>query len=711
MRNLFLFCLLLFFFAGHAQKKQMTLEDAILGRYSYLNPEKMKGLNWKNDQVYTWIKNDTLWEGDINAEGQQPLLSLAELNNILKVNSQSGFSRLPGYSWTEENNLLFRSGDKFVVLDEENKELNYEIELPGEAQNAHFSETGQWVAYTLEDDVYVAFKDGTTRQLTFDGGGGIVNGKAVHRREFGISGGIFNAPGGGSVAFYRKDETMVTDYPVVDFMGRIAETKPVKYPMAGMGSHHVTIGVHHLGSNETVFLDTGEPDDHYLTNVSWSPDGKYIYLAELNRGQDHMQLNCYNAQTGEKERTLFEETSNTYVEPLHPLHFSGANEKEFYYLSRRDGWFHLYKYDVSGRLISQVTKGAWEVTRLLGFDSKEKVVFVEGTKESPLERHVYRVDIKTGKIRKLTKAPGIHSGMLSPDGKQLLVDFNGPSIPSGTILVTAEGEEIRTLHRAEDPLEDFALGENRLVSVEAADGQNSLTGRLILPPDFDPSKKYPVIVYVYGGPHSQLVNKSWHHGARWWQYYMASQGFIAFTMDNRGTHYRGRNFETAVHRKLGVLETRDQMQGIEYLKSLPYVDAERIGVHGWSYGGFMTLNMMLRHPDEFKAGVAGGPVVDWSMYEVMYGERYMDRPLENPEGYAETNMVNHVAGLQGKLMLIHGAQDDVVVMQHSMKFLRECIRQNKPVDFFVYPTHPHNVRGKDRLHLMEKVSRYFLDNL
>ena len=229
--------------------------------------------------------------------------------------------------------------------------------------------------------------------------------------------------------------------------------------------------------------------------------------------------------------------------------------------------------------------------------------------------------------------------------------------------------------------------------------------------DFDPSKKYPVIIYVYGGPHSQLVSNNWHNDARWWQYYMAQQGYIAFTLDNQGTANRGAAFENIIHRQLGVQETEDQMQGLKYLKSLPYVDSERIGVHGWSYGGFMTLNLMLHHADDFKVGVAGGPVVDWHMYEIMYGERYMDHPEDNPKGYEQNTMTNHVDKLKGKLMLIHGVQDKTVVMQHSMKFLRECVKQNKPVDFYAYPTHPHNVRGIDRIHLMEKVSQYFLDYL
>ncbi len=711
MRNLFFLLLMLVSAQIFSQQKQMTLEDAILGASSYLRPETMEGLAWQNDEVFTFIENDTLWAEPAKRGDKKPVTSRDELNSIFNTGDEAAFRRFPGYRWIDEKLLFMQNSGNYVVFNPQSKNTEYEIQLPGEAENAVFNHPGKFVAYTLENDLFVTLSNGKTVQVTFDGGNGIVNGKTVHRSEFGISNGIFNSPDGNYIAFYRKDESMVSDYPLVDYMPRVAEYNPVKYPMAGMDSEHVMVGIFDISSGNTVFLNTGGDPEHYLTNLAWSPDEKHIYLAELNRGQDHMHLNCYDVVSGEKVKTLFEETHDKYVEPLNSIQFSNVNENEFFLLSRKDGWFHVYKYNTNGELVRQITKGEWEVTNILGFSEKEKYLFVEATKESPLERHIYRVDIISGKMEKLTETEGEHSGKLSPDGSWLIDEFTATEIPSQTDLISANGKNRRNLHVADNPLEDYILGENKLVPVLSAEGKTELTGRMILPVDFDPAKKYPVIVYVYGGPHSQLVDKSWHNGARWWQYYMASQGYIAFTMDNRGTNNRGRDFETAVHRQLGVLETEDQMKGIEYLKSLPFVDAERIGVHGWSYGGFMTLNLMLRHPEVFKVGVAGGPVVDWSMYEIMYGERYMDRPQENPGGYRKANMLNHVSNLEGKLMLIHGVQDDVVVMQHSMQFLRECVLQGKQVDFFVYPTHPHNVRGKDRLHLMEKVSRYFLENL
>lgn len=703
-RILFLFFLLIGQLA-FAQTRQMSLEDAVYGRYTYLRPQYLHALQWKSAEAFTYVQNDTLWVKTTQNNSKQVLITLNEINDISSLHAQ----RFPRHQWLDPNRLLLMAGNRYAIVDTDKRRVISNIELPDDAENAHYSAEGNFIAYTRSNNLFVNFANGESKQITNDGGNGIVNGKTVHRNEFGINNGIFISPQGNYIAFYRKDESMVKDYPLVDFMTRQAECHPIKYPMAGLASHQVTVGVYDLKNDQTRFLQTGEPLDHYLTNIAWSPDEQHIYMAELNREQNHMQLNCYKVSDGNKEKTLFEEKSDRYVEPLHPIRFSKVNPNLFYYLTRADGWFHLYQYNTDGKLIKQITQGEWEVTRLVGFDSKETYVFVEGTLDDPLQNHIYKVHIKSGRIEKLTDATGMHSALLNEEGTAVLDRWNGPDVPAQTDLISTKSK--RTLHRSPDPLEDYQLGANRLVKLKTTDGQYDLYGRLILPTNFDPQKKYPVIVYVYGGPHSQLVTKSWHHAARWWQYYMASKGYIAFTLDNRGTLNRGRDFETAIHRQLGVLETEDQMQGIAYLKNLPYVDSTRIGVHGWSYGGFMTLNLKLKHPEVFKVAVAGGPVVDWSMYEVMYGERYMDMPQENPEGYKNSNMCNYVKNLDGKLLIIHGAQDATVVMQHSMKFLRECVKEDKQVDFFTYPIHPHNVRGKDRIHLMEKVSRYFFENL
>lgn len=701
-----LFCLLSTL--AFAQKKSLTLEDAVLGKSGHLRVEKPLGLAWRNNKYFVSVENDTLFQYTVSKAPKEVLLTKNDLDQAASLNGKLTYSSFPDFSFVNENTIRFRKHQQLILFNLETKQIELHLEIPDNAENLDFCEASRTAAYTNGQNLFVLNENGE-KQITFDSAEGIVNGQYVHRREFGITKGTFWSSTGKKLAFYRKDESMVKDYPLVDYMTRQAEHAPVKYPMAGMPSHQVTIGIYNLETGKTNFLNTGEPDDHYLTNISWDLQDKYIYLAELNRAQDHMQLNQYEAATGKKTKTLFEEKSKTYVEPQHPLVFSKKNPEHFYYLSRKDGWFHLYLYDTDGKQLNQITKGNWEVTEFYGTD--DQFVYIQATKESPIERHLYRVKISTGEMTQIEGDAGTHGGKFSPDKKMVIDSWEACDVPHQTDLRSVSGELIQTLHAATDPASEYEFGKNEIFTIKADDNKTDLFCRMILPPGFDSKKKYPAIIYVYGGPHLQLINNSWHYDVNWWHYYMAQNGYILFTIDSRGSANRGAAFENIIHRNLGLAETADQVKGAEYLRNLPYVDANRIGVHGWSYGGFMTLNLMLRHPETFKVGVSGGPVVDWSMYEVMYGERYMDAPQENPKGYQESNMINHVDKLKGKLMIIHGTQDETVVMQHSMQFLRECVRQNKAVDFFAYPTHEHNVSGKDRLHLMQKISQYFFDYL
>jgi dipeptidyl-peptidase-4 len=688
-------------------EKNISIEDAIIGRNTYFKPESPQSLTWRDNDHYVKVVNDTLFQFAI-PKGKEILLTLTEIQKAALETDGLSFSGFPSFEFIGQNDICLRATKKFAVFNLVEKKIIRQLAIPEHAENLELLNKNLTLAFTKGQNLFVVNENGE-KQITFDNAPGIVNGQYVHRREFGIVKGIFLSPEGNYLAFYRKDESMVKDYPLVDFMARQAEHTPVKYPMAGMASHQVTVGIYNLKTGKTTFLQSGKPDEHYLTNISWSPDEKFIYMAELNRGQDHMQMNKYEVSSGKKTKTLFEEKSKTYVEPQFPIVFHEKNQEQFFYRSRKDGWFHLYLYGTNGKEIKQLTKGDWEVTDFYGADSH--YVYFQATKESPIERHIYKADISTGEVSRLDEAEGTHQANFSPDKKYFTDNWEAFDVPNTTDLFSSKGKKIEEIHTANDPAANLAFGKNEIFTIKAADNKTDLFCRMILPTAFDPSKKYPAIIYVYGGPHAQLINNTWHNDVRWWEYYMASHGYILFTVDNRGSANRGQAFEDVTFRHLGIAETADQMKGVDYLKSLPFVDAERLGIHGWSYGGFMSLNLMLRHPETFKVGVAGGPVVDWSMYEVMYGERYMDMPQENTEGYEETNMENHVENLQGKLMLIHGAQDETVVMQHSMKFLRKCIEDNKQVDFFTYPTHPHNVRGKDRVHLMDKVSQYFFDYL
>ena len=691
-------------------QQTMNLKDAIIGAASYLKPTVPEQLKWKDAQHYVMVKENNLIQFNIHNSDSTELISLAELNAALKGKGIKEASFFPTFTFMKESFIWFYNSNHLIILNLKDKSIDSSFEYPEDADHLDFNIEKSILAYTINNNLFI-IGTAINQQITDDKNLHIINGWAVHRNEFGIIKGTFWSPKGNQIAFYQMDETMVGDYPLVDYMAREAKLNNIKYPMAGMTSHQVKLGIYNISSKQTTYMKTGEPADHYLTNISWSPDEKSIFIVELNREQNHTKLNQYDVSTGDLIKTILEEKDKKYVEPVHPIVFMANNTQRFYYQSRQDGWNHVYLYDMKSAKISQITKGNWEVTEFLGLDAEDKHLIFEATKESSLERNLYQVNIRSGKIDRLTKDAGTHSGLLSPDKQNLIDRWTSTTVPGQYDLISSKGELVKPIFKAQNTLKDYDLGENTVFTIKADDGITDLNCRMIKPTNFDPSKKYPVIVYVYGGPHAQLVNKTWLNDARWWQYYMASKGYIAFTVDNRGSENRGREFENVIHRQVGVIETADQMKGIKYLKSLSYVDGERIGVHGWSYGGFMTLNLMLKHPETFKVGVAGGPVVDWSMYEVMYGERYMDTPEENATGYQNSNMLNYAEKLNGKLMLIHGVQDQTVVMQQSIQFLQKCIEMGKQVDFFVYPTHEHNVRGNDRLHLMEKVSNYFLDNL
>ncbi|MDR0799429.1 MAG: S9 family peptidase [Dysgonamonadaceae bacterium] len=595
--------------------------------------------------------------------------------------------------------------------DKQWKEEPKAFDKKDEWEETALSPDGQTIAYIIANNLYIQDKNGESRTVAEDENKGIVYGQAAHRNEFGIDSGMFWSPSSRYLAFYRVDETQVSDYPLVDISAREAQLKLIKYPMAGRTSHEATVGIYSLDSGKTVYLKTGEPKDHYLTNIAWDPSEKQLYIIELNREQNHLQCNRYDIQTGEKTATLFEERNEKYVEPEHPPLFVKNATDQFIWQSKRNGYNHIYLYNTDGKLLKQLTAGAYDVTKVLGFDPTGKELFFVSNESNPIDFQVYKLNLKTGKKTQLTSTPGVHSPKLIRNGEYIVDCYSNQTTPLNVELITTKTGKIKRLASAENPYKEYLLPEISLGSIRAADGKTDLYYRLVKPLHFDETKKYPVVIYVYGGPKSQMVQNSWLGAVRGWDLYMAQKGYIVFTLDNRGTANRGLDFENVIYRHAGINETADQLCGVDFLQSLPYVDKDRIGVHGWSYGGFMTANLMLRHPEVFKVGVAGGPVIDWKYYEVMYGERYMDTPEENSEGYEETNMNRLAGNLQGHFLLIHGDEDPTVVWQNSLSFLKACIEARTYPDYFVYPGHGHNMHGRDRVHLYEKITRYFDDYL
>lgn len=673
-------------------------------------PKTINQLQWIGEgDEYVFVKQDTLFKVVVATGVQIPLTSLDDLNAGMADIEVDSVKKFPKFTLIEDTKFSFFEKNKLFLFDLISKNLSFLNYYYEGGENLDVCNETFAIAYTLENDLFVGL-DNEQIQVTNRDSAGVVNGQTVHRNEFGIHKGTFWSPKGNYLAFYRKDESAVSNYPLVDISKRVATVENTKYPMAGMKSEKVTLGVFDVKERKTIFIKTGQPADQYLTSVTWDPSEKFIYIALLNREQNHLQLNKYNAITGDFVYTLFEETNDKYVEPENPLYFLNENPGEFIWFSERDGFQHLYLYSVSGNMLKQLTTGNWVVTELIGIDAIDKFVYFSGTKDSPIEQQIYSVEIKTGKISRVSRNHGTHYGMLASSGKYLIDVFSSTEVSKEYRIIDPIGNVLKVLQKNENPLQDYKLGETTIFTLKADDGTD-LYCRLIKPADFNPSKKYPVYFYVYGGPHSQLVNDSWLGAAGLFQNYMAQQGYVVFTMDNRGTANRGLVFEQAIFRNLGTIEIADQMKGVEYLKSLNFVDPERMGIDGWSYGGFLTISMILKHPGLFKIASAGGPVIDWKYYEVMYGERYMDTPKENPDGYKNASLLNYTDRLQDRLLIIQGAMDETVVWQNSLSFIKKCVDDGKQVEYFVYPGHEHNVRGKDRMHLYEKLLKYYDENL
>ena len=709
------------------EKKSYTLEDVIPGGNNYFNlvPKNIPGLQWWGDVcVRTDVEN--IVTINVRNGKETVLVTLDEVNEAL-LNGEKPFQptqelkqlrTLMGASlpWEDQKVITFRQGNYMVWYDFGQKKISNLFRLNEKAANLDFCKENGYVAYTVGSNLCIAHEGEKDLQINPDEKKAdpmdIVYGQAVHRNEFGIYKGTFWSPKGNCLAFYRMDQSMVTAYPQVNTTTRIATLEPDKYPMAGMTSHKVTVGVYHIQSGKTVYLQAGDPTDRYFTNISWSPDEKSIYVIELNRDQNHSQLVRYNAETGAKEAMLFEETHPKYVEPQHPIVFLPWDSNQFIYWSQRDGFHHLYLYNKEGQLIKQLTQGDWLVQDILGFNTARKEMIIESTEISPLQTNIFSLNVKTGKRTLLGQQDGTHSARLSASGTYLIDNFTSFNVPREISILPTNGKTGINLLTATDPMkEQYNLPEITLGTIKAADGKTDLYYRLIKPVNFDPNKKYPAIIYVYGGPHAQLIHNNRFYDARGWDLYMAQKGYVMLTVDSRGSDNRGLEFENCTFRQLGVEEMKDQVEGAKFLQSLPYVNADKIGVHGWSFGGFMTTNLMLTYPEIFKVGVAGGPVIDWQYYEVMYGERYMDTPQTNPEGYKNSNLKLKAGNLKGRLEVIIGGADPTCVPQHSYTFLRACIDAGTHPDFFVYPEDGHNMMGRDRVHLHEHITRYFEDHL
>ncbi len=714
MKNYKIFFLLLFISSiVFSQNKKFTIEDVILNSYYKLAPEYLSQLKWAEGTDYlSYAKDQKLLKLNPVTGDTLKVLTLTDLKKSLtKIDTSVNLKRFPTITWINEHSISYDKDSLNLIYLLNNQETKINFEFPNRAENIKIAPSNNSAAFTLGNNLYYITNKNKVKQITNEEDAGIVSGQAIARYEFGIKKGIFWSPNSNYIAFYQKDERGITDYPLVEIDSIPAKLKNIKYPMAGQTSEIAKVGVFDTKNNKITWLKTEGEKEQYLTNVTWDPNEKYIYVVHLNRDQNHLRLIKYDAASGEIVKTLFEETDKEYVEPEHQLQFICPDQDKFIWFSERSGFNHLYLYNTNGNLIKQITSGDWIVKSIAGFNKETKELFIIATKDSPIEDHLYKVELTNNKIIRLTKPGFSHRVSYNPKNNLFLDIYSSIETPTVTQIIDAEGKVIHKILESKNPLKGYEISKPIIKKITNKAGVEFYT-RTILPTEFDSTKKYPAIFYVYGGPHAQLIDNSWYFGRYdFWFQYMAQRGFIIFTIDNRGSDNRGLEFEQATFRKLGTIEIEDQLLGLNYLSKFNYVDTNRVGVFGWSYGGFMTISLMLRTNNAFKVGVAGGAVIDWKTYEIMYTERYMDTPKNNPDGYQKANLLNYVENLKDKLLLVHGTSDPTVVWQNTLAFAKKAANLDKDLDYFPYVGHGHGVSGYDAIHLYRKVSNYFIDNL
>ncbi len=725
MKKIILVAMLLGSSAVFSQRG-FTISEATFGQNTDYTVSTLSSARWKDNNSFTLYNatKDTLFiKSKDNKWENQFFLSAKNLEDILNTElkfTNFTLDKIPSdLKWVNQDEILFsvnQADNKFkhlVKLNLKTKKVTNNFAFNPIGQEQIISRNGDFLAWLKDNNIVITTNKGEDVVVTSDPTMDIVNGSSfTHRNEFGIDKGMWWSPKQDQLLYYKNDQSFVFDYPLVDWQQRIAKNKPLKYPMAGMPNERVSLVIYDVYTKEKTTIKTGY-EDQFLTMVTWDPSGNYVYVGILNRQQNNLKLNQYNAATGALEKTLFEQEATTYVEPSQSLEFLPNDAKKFIYFSDHQGFRQMYLYNTDGKLERNLGYDNVIVDKFLGFDKAGSTAYYIGVTNNGLDKQLFSVDLQKGKTTAITENSGTHNINFNPDKTLFIDQFNNIETPNKISIVNPQKDtkEIE-IHNAQDPfLNKIDMPKMDLIEIKSQDGETSLNARMIYPTNFNPAKKYPVLIYVYGGPHAQLITNSWMGGANLFLQYMAQNGYIVFTVDNRGSKNRGRDFEHIIHKELGKNEMADQLKGVEYLENLPFVDKEKIGVYGWSFGGFMATSLVLNYPEIFKVAVAGGPVMDWKYYEIMYGERYMDTPMENPEGYKNTNLIDQANKLENKLLIIHGAQDPVVLQQHSMEFVQACIEANKQVDYFLYPTHEHNVSGKDREHLNTKIANYFFDYL
>jgi dipeptidyl-peptidase-4 len=624
---------------------------------------------------------------------------------------------ITSYEWAKTGPLMmFQFNGEIFTFDRKSGEVLRRTKNDKSEENTEFSPDGKKIAFTRDNDIWALdIETGAETRLTTTGSDTLMNGVLdwVYEEELfsrGDTKAYWWSPDGKKIAFLQFDESPVPAFPIVDFIPVHNTTESQRYPKAGDPNAVVRVGVVDVSGGDVAWMKVDTTDDSYIARVWWLRDGEHLALEKLTRAQDRLTLYFADARTGDL-REVLSETSDTWVDVSDTKHYY-ETEDRFVWSSDRDGFVHLYLYGNDGTLLRSLTQGPWDVSDLDHVDEKRGLVHFTALEKSVLERHLYRVSEKEGAPVRVTMRDGTHDVAFSPDGRYFIDRFSSATEPRIITVHESSGKELFTLDKADrSDLDAYALPAMELLTFTSDEGV-AFHASMIKPLDFDPAKKYPVIVYTYGFPNSHVVRNAWGRSTYLWHAAMAGRGFIVFSMDNRGAYGRGKEWAAADFKRLGLKGLDDQVAGAEYLASLSYVDSARIGIWGWSGGGTMTALAMLRAPGVFKAGAAVAPVTDWRLYDSIYTERYMRLPKDNEDGYRDASPANFANGLQGALLLVHGTADDNVHVQNTMVLVKKLIKAGKQFDLMVYPGGGHGIGGNtERKHLFTKLTQFFEENL
>lgn len=704
-----------FFLNAQDQAKDIRIEDIWASRK--FSSESVSGVRpLKDGKTYATIEKGSLNVYDY-ADGRlvKTLVSAEEL-----IAPDSSRIALSSYELSEDENLLLipteteqiyrhSTRSNFYIFDLRSKMLT-PLSTKGKQQLATFSPDGAMVAFVRDNNIFVRdFSNGSEQQITTDGKvNQIINGTTdwVYEEEFSFTQAFFWSPDSRRIAFLRFDESNVREFNMVYYNDLYPELYTYKYPKAGEDNSVVTVHIWDKQTGKTLKIDTGSETDIYIPRIGWTKDPNLLSIQRLNRLQNQLEILLAEAATG-RLRTLYEERNQYFVDITDDLTFL-PDGRHFVITSERDGFNHLYLYDMNGRLVRQLTKGRWDVTKFYGYSSRYKRFYFQAAAVSATERQIYSVDMK-GKLSPLVLSSGHNNAFFSNDFSYFIHSHSTINQPPVFSMRNNTGKELRVLRdnsRLRSTMKEYGWQDFQFFTIDdpsilLPDGSNvNLNAWMLRPQGFDPMKKYPVLIYIYGGPGAQTVNNSWSGGNNWWFQMLANSGFIVVSVDNRGTGARGEAFKKMTYLQLGKYETEDLITTAKYLSGLNFVDAGNVGVFGWSYGGYMSSLGITKGADVFKSAIAVAPVTNWRYYDNIYTERYMRKPQDNAEGYDQNSPINHVAAIKGNYLLVHGSADDNVHYQNAMEMINALVAANKQFELMIYPNRNHGIfGGNTRIHL------------